>query len=225
MDMQDAAASFMRLKEDDEEAVPHDLFGRDMETMEIANTQGTIRALKFALKHPLTNDRVVKMGNYARPTAATIAQRHMGKSNAMSALEKLLNSSHDLSETDGGLSPVGRLGALEESGLFTGKVTAGSKTKGGEPVSNRLYSHGYSRERTKKYSGIKPGGDVEGTPMNITLQQIEEVLDGLNEGMRAIQSSYNHPIVPCNGSCGLCLWSQGRSATCCCRRRPETASA
>lgn len=180
-DMQDAAASFMRIKDKDEEAVPHDLFGRDMEAPEEVNTQSTIRALKFALRHPLTNDRIVKMGNYARPTAATIGQRHTGKSNALRALEDALNKSSQL-EDDAATSPVGRLGALSDGGLFAGKITAGSKYQTCEPVTNKIYSHGFSRERTKKYRGIRRGGDIEGTPMNITLQQIDEVLDGLNGG-------------------------------------------
>lgn len=180
LEMQDAAASFMRLQVSDAETVPHDLFGRGIESGEQMNTQSTIRALKFALKHPLTNDRVVKMGNYARPTAATIGQRHQGKSNALAALETLLSNSHELADVT---SPISRTAALDEGGLFSGKIRGGSKVNVNGATTNKLYSHGYSRDRTKKYRGIKSGGDVEGTPMNITLQQIEEVLDGLNEGI------------------------------------------
>lgn len=191
--MQDAAASFMRMKDEDEEAVPHDLFGRDMETSEKVNTQGTIRALKFALKHPLTNDRVVKMGNYARPTAATIAQQHIGKSTAQKALELLLQQSQLPDDIEP--SPVSRGGALDTGGLFSGKLTAGSKSACNVPVTNKLYSHGFSRGRTTKYRGIRPGGAVEGTPMNITLHQIEEVLDGLNEGLLIIIDRVEHLLL------------------------------
>ena len=184
MDMQDAAANFMRPRNDNEEAVPHDLFGRDIEIPQGGNSQNALRALKFALKHPLTNDRVVKMGNYARPTAATILQRHQGKSSALKALEKSISTSEN-----GAMLP-GTSSELAAGGLFSSKVAAGSKANTGEgaTVTNGVYHHGYSRNRTKKYRGIRQGSNMEGTPMNVTLQQIEDVLDGLNEGMLKISS-------------------------------------
>jgi hypothetical protein len=181
LDMQDAAASFMRLRPNDEEAVPHDLFGRGMEDAEDVNCQSAIRALKFALKHPLTNDRIVKMGNYARPTAATIGQQHKNKSRALLALQRSLSLSDSADAAVGGAGR-GQAAALEEGGLFSAKVPPGAAT-GTAAVTNKLYSHGFSRARTKKYNGIRAGGDVEGSQMNITLAQIEEVLDGLNEGV------------------------------------------
>ncbi len=47
---------------------------------------------------------------------------------------------------------------------------------------DKVYNHGYSRGRTRRYKGVRPGGDVEGTPMNVTLTQIDEILNGLNDG-------------------------------------------
>lgn len=184
IDMQDAAASFMRCRLNDEDAVPQGLFGRDMESADDINTQSAIRALKFALKHPLTNDRVVKMGNYARPTAATIAQRHKNKSLVLQALQRSLSEKSQKLGEDASTSPVGKSGSLEAGGLFSSKVGRNSKVMEASTaaVTNSLYHHGFSRDRTKKYRGIRRGGDVEGTPMNRTLQQIDEVLDGLNGG-------------------------------------------
>ncbi len=88
MEMQDAAASFTRLRGDGAERVPSDLFDRDIEgetefgttvalrcvhllqlmpqlmlcftTMYFLNAFYGCRALKYALKHPLTNDRAVR---------------------------------------------------------------------------------------------------------------------------------------------------------------------
>ena len=51
-----------------------------------------------------------------------------------------------------------------------------------EARTDEVYNHGYSRGRTRRYKGVMPGGDVEGTTMNATLTQIDEILNGLNGG-------------------------------------------
>jgi hypothetical protein len=173
--MQDAAASFMRLKTDDEEKIPNDLFGRKMESGNEFGTAAAFRALKFALKHPLTNDREVKIGNYARPTQAAV----------LNYLPKQVESPQKNKPMT---SPT--------RGHAYGPLFHSKAADPGSPidsyVSNKHYSHGYSRNRTRRLRGVRPGANMEGSVMNTTLQQIDEVLGGLNDGNILLFSSSLH---------------------------------
>lgn len=157
MDMQDAAASFMRLKDNNAEKIPTDLFGRKIESKDDFGTSNAIRALKYALNHPLTNDRVVVPQNYSRQTASTLKAQ-------MPRCVPLTKSS-TLPDDFNSPSKPRRVNTLDEILQLP---------------TDKNYNHGYSRGRTRR---LRKQDDSHGNaPSTITLKQIDDILNGLNDG-------------------------------------------
>jgi hypothetical protein len=132
-----------------------------------------IQALKFALKHPLTNDREVRTGRYARPTAAALHQR----------VEKHvpIPDAHDVS-SDSGLVQEGGTAAKTSAPFPSQKPRhrVESSVAAPPPRTDDEYNHGYSRVRNKRIAGTFRAGSQKTSASALVLAQLDEILSDIN---------------------------------------------
>lgn len=159
----------------------------------LLDSLSALRALKFALDHPLTNDREVRMGSYARPTAAALHQR----------VEKHvpLQDLHDVSVSSDSLGAHGTAAAAAAAPFPSRQPRhkATSAVAAPPPRTDEDYDHGYSRQRNKRIADTFRAGSQKTTASALVLAQLDEILGDLNTSAGVVVTAPNRGRNPGGG--------------------------